>query len=40
MEGEQRRSGPRIFIGPEFGTVSRPDLVAPRARRATPASTC
>jgi adenine-specific DNA-methyltransferase len=27
-----------IFIGPEFGTVSRPDLgVLPRARQATPA---
>lgn len=27
MEGEtQRRAG--VFIGPEFGTVSRPDLVA------------
>ena len=38
MSGPEKRAG--IFIGPEFGTVSRPDLVAPRARRATPASTC
>ena len=28
MEGEQRRSRAGIFIGPEFGTVSRADLVA------------
>ena len=29
-----------IFIGPEFGTVQRADLVAAARRPATPASTC
>ncbi len=35
--GKERRAG--ILIGPEFGTVSRPDLVAAARKRATPAST-
>ena len=36
--GAEQRAG--IFVGPEFGTVSRPDLGWRRARRPTPASTC
>ena len=36
--GAEKRAA--IFIGPEFGTVARPDLVVPPARRRTSASTC
>src|SRR5262245_64922236 len=35
--GAEKRAA--IFIGPEFGTVSRPDLVAAAAKQETPAST-
>ncbi len=38
--GDKREKRAAIFIGPEFGTVPRPDLVPPPARPATPASTC
>ena len=36
--GSERRAG--IFIGPEFGTVSRPDLVAAAREPPTPTTTC
>ena len=36
--GREKRAA--IFIGPEFGTVARPIWSPPRARRATPISTC
>ena len=41
-EGDESRTEKRaaIFIGPEFGTVSRPDLVAAAREAAMPASTC
>ncbi len=39
LEGDkERRAG--IFVGPEFGTVSRPDLVAAAREAETRASTC
>ena len=34
-----RKARAAIFIGPEFGTVARPDLVAAAARPAMPTST-
>ena len=35
--GPEKRAG--VFVGPEFGTVSRPTWLRPRARRVTLAST-
>ena len=39
LEGETEKRA-AIFIGPEFGTVQRQDLVLPPARPAMPVSTC
>ena len=38
FEGETERKRAGIFIGPEFGTVTRPDLVEAAREAATPTS--
>ena len=40
LEGDETEKRAAIFIGPEFGTVTRPIWWPPRARRAMPISMC